>query len=191
MATTTVAGGDSYTFDLPPHEISATSLALNQFLSGWPANDVTTVTTTAASAPPGQLYMYELSGGGTDNVPAGHVGVLLADDLPTTVSAPGMEKLVIGNDANDSITITGNGTLYPGFGSELIGSGTVVAGDGNDTITVKGDANITLGDGNNSINVQLGNAQIAVGTGNDTITLGGPDDTVTAAGSATVAGPGS
>ncbi len=190
MVTTTVVGGDSTTFVLPSGEISAASQALNQLLAGLP-NSRIDPTTTFSPAPPMVTDVYELSGGGTDNLPAGHYGAIITDDLATTVNASGSGIMIIGNDANNSISISGTGTLYPGNGSELVGSGTVVVGDGNDTITVKGDASITAGNGNNSITVQLGNGSISVGSGNDTITLGGPNDTVTAAGAATVVGPGS
>ena len=195
--TTTVVGGShTITWDVPQNVLAAASQALNQLTQGFPSaaiNVITDPSQVGQSQSPVTLPIYDVPGGSTLIPSIGEYAVILSDDpANTTVQAVGSHDLIIDNNAAaNNLSITGPGTVPGSNGGEFIGSGTVIAGNGNDTITVKGDASIVAGNGADSITVQLGNATINVGTGNDTITLGGLNDTVTAAGSATVAGPGS
>jgi Ca2+-binding RTX toxin-like protein len=192
MATLTVPGGQNVTAFFCDDELTAAQQALATLEQGFQPGNIQVLTSTVVSPMPmpGVLYLFNVSSGGTITPPFGHYGTILSDDTANaTISASGSQVLVIGNNHDNLINITGGGVMYTADGGEYIGSGTVISGAGNDTINVKGDATVFACDGNDSITVQLGNANITVGTGNDTISFGGPNDTVTAAGSSTVTGP--
>lgn len=92
--------------------------------------------------------------------------------VTTTLAATaGNDKIIVGGNGNDNITVTGdaNITLDGGDGNDVL-----ITGSGNDVVTGgTGNNHIETGAGNDTINTGLGNDVILAGAGRDLINVSG------------------
>ncbi|TWI49288.1 hemolysin type calcium-binding protein [Pseudomonas duriflava] len=80
-----------------------------------------------------------------------------------------IDRAVVSGNGNDTITITGDASVY------------LDGGDGNDTLTTGNGNDVVLGgNGNDTINTGAGNDYIDGGAGSDVINAGAGDDTIIA-----------
>lgn len=197
MATATVIGGQTITLQLPQSELTQALQSLNSLIGhGTPKVEYSLGNHTVA----GDVNIYNVPGSSSDALPTNAKSLVVSTTSSATVSGSGSGILLVGNDANDKISLTGSGTIIAGDGKDvlslngsgsvlagngadsisLVGSGTVLAGSGNDTVTVSGGGHspsfvsITVGAGDDSISsTGRGPTSVVAGDGNDTVSLTG------------------
>ena len=110
-----------------------------------------------------------------------------ATPTAVTPTAPATPTSITMAAYNQSLTLGDDS--YKVSGSQ--GNATITAGNGNDTINAGGYDNvITLGSGNNTVTGPQGSTTVTAGDGNNTITVGGYSNTITVGnGDNTISGP--
>ncbi len=147
----------------------ASTLSLNSVITAGNGNDLIALGAGNNSITLGNGNAIVLAGDGTNKVSAGAAG------------SAGDVFVVLGNGANDSVMLSGNGNDWVALGNgnnDLVtmagnGNDTIIAGNGNDTI-IAGNGNdiIQLGNGNNSVTLGNGNAIVLAGDGTNKVSAG-------------------
>ncbi|MBK8212035.1 MAG: hypothetical protein IPK78_20960 [Rhodospirillales bacterium] len=159
MATATIVGGEHVTLNLSGAELKAAQDALAKLSEGY--SDGNVLHNLSNSPVPGELNIYEIaSPGGTVTLPSGAQGLVLLGNKSTVMRGTSADTvnpdpiLLVGNRGNDTVFLTGAGSVISGSGLDSVvatakgsGSAAVWTGSGNDTIAITGLGSVNAGTG--------------------------------------------